>query len=114
MVMKRGSMIVEYQDLETHRNLIKDFTGSRVRMSITTSCGRRSDDKFLSLDFIENSVRRFLVFGQPKLTKIIGNQLVLIGFWFLDLGFGPVELVNEAIETEKLRKKREESIIPSP
>ena len=96
MVMKRGSVIVEYQDLETH------------------PCGRRSDDKFLSLDFIENSVRRFLVFGQPKPTKIIGNQLVSIGFWFLDLGFGPVELVNKAIETEKLRKKREESIIPSP
>ena len=54
------------------------------------------------------------MFGQPKPTEIIGNQSVSIGFWFLDLGFGPVELVNEAIETEKLRKKREESIIPSP
>ena len=62
LVMKRGSVIVEYQDLETH------------------PCGRRSDDKFLSLDFIENLVQRFLVFGQPKPTEIIGNQLVSIGF----------------------------------
>ena len=54
LVMKMGSVIVENQDLETHLNLIKDFTGSRVSMSITMSCGRRSDDKFLSLDIIDN------------------------------------------------------------
>ena len=54
------------------------------------------------------------MFGQPKPTEIIGNHSVSIGFWFLDLGFGPVELANEAIEIEKLRKKREESMIPSP
>ena len=49
------------------------------------------------------------MFGQSKLIEIIGNQSISIGFWFLDLGFGLVELANEAIETEKLRKKREES-----
>ena len=44
--MKMGFVIVEYQDFETHLNRIKDFTGSRVRMSNTTSCGRLSSDKF--------------------------------------------------------------------
>ena len=39
-----GLVIVELQDLETHLNLIKDLTGSWVRMSNTTSYGRRLDD----------------------------------------------------------------------
>jgi hypothetical protein len=37
VVMKSGLLIMEFQDLETHLNQTKDFTGSRVRMSNTTS-----------------------------------------------------------------------------
>jgi hypothetical protein len=44
VVMKMGLVIVELQDLETHLNLIKDLTGSLVRMSNTTSSGRCLDD----------------------------------------------------------------------
>ena len=47
--------MVEYQDLETHLNRIEDFTGNWVRISNTTSCGRSSDDKFLSLDIDDDS-----------------------------------------------------------
>ena len=43
VVMKLGLVMMEFQDLETHLNLIKDFTGSRVRMSNTTSSGTGSD-----------------------------------------------------------------------
>ena len=35
-----GFVIVEYHDLETHLNRIKDFTGSRVIMSNTMSSSR--------------------------------------------------------------------------
>ena len=45
-VNKKGSVMTEYQDLETRLNLIKDFTGSRLSMSITTSYGTRSDNDF--------------------------------------------------------------------
>ena len=41
--MKMELEIVEYQDLETHLNRIKDFTGTRVRTSNTTSSSRRWD-----------------------------------------------------------------------
>ena len=37
VVMKIGSVMMELHDLETHLNRIMDFTGSRVRMSDTTS-----------------------------------------------------------------------------
>ena len=33
----------KYQDLQTHLNRIKDFTGKRVRILRTTSCGRSID-----------------------------------------------------------------------
>jgi hypothetical protein len=36
-VMKMGFVIMELYDLETHLIRIMDFTGSRVRMSDTTS-----------------------------------------------------------------------------
>ena len=42
--MKLRSVIVQYQDLETHLNRIKDFTGSKVRISYTRSSGRRWDN----------------------------------------------------------------------
>ena len=35
--MKVVSVIMEFQDFETHLNLVKDFTGSRARMSYTSS-----------------------------------------------------------------------------
>ena len=35
--MKSGLAIEEYKDLETHLNLITDFTGSCPRMFSTTS-----------------------------------------------------------------------------
>ena len=38
--MKLGFVIVEYHDLETHLNRIKDFTGSRVSMSNKMSLSR--------------------------------------------------------------------------
>ena len=44
VVMKIGSVMMELHDLETHLNRIMDFTGSRVRMSDTTSWGRHLDD----------------------------------------------------------------------
>ena len=40
--MKVGSEMMELQDLETDLNLVKDFTGSRTKMSLTTSYGTRS------------------------------------------------------------------------
>jgi hypothetical protein len=43
LVMKMGLVMMEFQVMETHLNLIKDFTGSRVRISNTTSSGTRSD-----------------------------------------------------------------------
>ena len=49
-VMKMGFVIVEFQDWETHLNRIKDFTGSRVRMSNTTLSGRSSDRDNISVD----------------------------------------------------------------
>ncbi len=33
----------KYQDLQTHLNRIKDFTGKRVKILRTTSCGRSFD-----------------------------------------------------------------------
>ena len=33
----------KYQALQTHLNRIKDFTGKRVRILRTTSCGRSFD-----------------------------------------------------------------------
>ena len=39
VVMKIGLVMVEYQDLETYLYRTKDFTGSQVRMSNTTSSG---------------------------------------------------------------------------
>jgi hypothetical protein len=51
--MKSGLVMMEKQDLETHLNRIKDFTGSRVRMSNTTSSGTCSDDN--CLDFLLDS-----------------------------------------------------------
>ena len=40
--MKVGSEIMESQDLETNLNRVKDFTGSRPKISLTTSYGTRS------------------------------------------------------------------------
>ena len=40
--MRVGSEMMELQDLETDLNLVKDFTGSRPKMSLTTSYGTRS------------------------------------------------------------------------
>jgi hypothetical protein len=44
VLMKSGLVMMEFQGLETHLNLINDFTGSRVRMSDTTSSGTCSDE----------------------------------------------------------------------
>jgi hypothetical protein len=41
--MKWGLEIREHHAFETHLNLMSDFTGSRERMSVTTSFGRLSD-----------------------------------------------------------------------
>ena len=41
-LMKVVSVMMELQDFETHLNLVKDFTGSRARMSSTTSSGTGS------------------------------------------------------------------------
>ncbi len=40
--MNKGLVMVEFKDLETHLNRIKDLTGTRVRISKTTSSRRRS------------------------------------------------------------------------
>ena len=42
LLMKVVSVMMELQDFETHLNLVKDFTGSRARMSSTTSSGTGS------------------------------------------------------------------------
>ena len=42
VVMNEGLVMVEFKDLETHLNRIKDLTGTRVRISKTTSSRRRS------------------------------------------------------------------------
>ena len=42
LLMKVVSVMMELQDFETHLNLVKDFTGSRARMSSTTSSGTSS------------------------------------------------------------------------
>ena len=41
--MKMRLVMVEYQDLETRLNRIKDFTGSQVRISWIMWSGRDSD-----------------------------------------------------------------------
>jgi hypothetical protein len=41
--MKWGVEIREHHAFETHLNLMRDFTGSRERMSVITSRGRQSD-----------------------------------------------------------------------
>ena len=53
-LMKMGSVMVEFKDLETHLNRIMGFTGSRVRISNTTSSERRWLDE-------DNNVGFFLV-----------------------------------------------------
>ena len=50
--MKSELVMMEFQDLETHLNRTKDFAGSRVRMSKTTSSEGRSDNNSFGLDII--------------------------------------------------------------
>ena len=60
VVMKIGLVNMEFQDLETHLNRNIDFTGSRIRMSYTTSSGRCWDiiggsALFVALFVLKNS-----------------------------------------------------------
>ena len=58
--MKMGLAIEEYQDLETHLNLSKDLTGTRVRMSETMSSGRCRDNQIGFSMMREGDLQDFL------------------------------------------------------
>ena len=55
--MKYGLEMREYHVLQTHLNLMSDFTGSLERISLITSFGRCSDIVFLSVTIEESGVR---------------------------------------------------------
>ena len=61
LLMKMGSLIMEFQDFETHLNRIKDFTGRWAKMSSTTSSGTRSPIVAVVWDIRKGPSSRFQV-----------------------------------------------------
>ena len=62
----------KYQALQTHLNRIKDFTGKRVRILRTTSCGRSfdgSDDVSLGGSDSDSSRRSISVLSESESTE---------------------------------------------
>ena len=62
----------KYQDLQTHLNRIKDFTGKRVRILRTTSCGRSfdgNDDVSLGGSDSDSSRRCISVLSESESTE---------------------------------------------
>jgi hypothetical protein len=70
--MKWGLEMREHHVLETHLNLITDFTGSRDRISAITSFGRLFDIVLL-FPGIEEKTKK----------KLLGEKRAFLGFIFL-------------------------------
>ena len=71
-LIKLGLEMAKYQDLQTHQNRISNFTGNRVRMLRTTSCGRsfeENDGVFLGGSDSNSSRRCISILSEFKSTK---------------------------------------------
>jgi hypothetical protein len=72
LLIKLGLEMEKYQDLQTHLNRISDFTGNRVRMLRTTSCGRSfegNDGVFLGGSDSDSSRRCISVLSESESTQ---------------------------------------------
>ena len=72
--MKIGLVNMEFQDLETHLNRSIDFTGSRVRMSYTTSFRRCWDIIGGSALFVLQTQRDWRVWVSEFWSENIGRE----------------------------------------
>ena len=74
--MKWGLEIREHHAFETHLNLMSDFTGSRERMSTTTSFGSHFDIVQRSFFKIEARTALITELKRRRANFLLGNENV--------------------------------------